>query len=625
MYAWCMLIDDEMHRGRTWGEWLQLINELHEATPDGYTVVIYVHNLSYEFQFFRKLFKKVSRVLTTGERNVIKCTVLGNIEFRCSLALTNGKLEKVGATLRNPIPKLVGELDYSLVRHSETPLTDREWDYIEHDVKIVVQLIREHLEDEGSIGNIPLTSTGYVRREFRRVAKYNPYTHDLVRGLTLTPRIYYACRQAYMGGFVHGSCWTRGVTLDNVTSWDISSSYPAAMVAFEYPMSPFVRCDIKDWELLRHTHACLIHARLTNVEAIIEWEHVLSASKCAGLVKGVVDNGRIVTAKACEVWITDVDYDYLKDYYIFDIEVLDLFCAKRGKLPKPYIKKLLEMYNKKTTLKGVAGKEYEYGLNKAMINSVYGMCVERVIRENPIYRNHEWEPERLTAEEVQERIKDYNDTYSRALYYPWGVWISAYARRSLLKVIEQVGYDYAYADTDSVKCRGDHSDIFEQYNTWITHKIESNLLDRGIDPALAHPKTIDGRAKPLGIFENEGTYEQFKTLGAKRYMYRKDDKLQTVISGVDSHTAPVWFEKEAVKRGCSPFDIFDKDLIIPHEGCNRSVVSYIDDEHEGDIIDYLGNPGHYYAPSAIHIGEIEYAFRTFDAFAITLREQATLL
>jgi hypothetical protein len=49
-------------------------------------------------------------------------------EFRCSLLLSNYALEYVGDKVisKYKVKKQVGKLDYSKIRHSETPLTDDE-------------------------------------------------------------------------------------------------------------------------------------------------------------------------------------------------------------------------------------------------------------------------------------------------------------------------------------------------------------------------------------------------------------------------------------------------------------------------------------------------------------------
>ena len=54
----------------------------------------------------------------------------------------------------------------------------------------------------------------------------------------------------------------------------------------------------------------------------------------------------------------------------------------------------------------------------------------------------------------------------------------------------------------------------------------------GIPLELASPKTIKGIEKPLGVWDYEGNYSRFKTLGAKRYMYEIDNDIHITVAGV---------------------------------------------------------------------------------------------
>ena len=49
------------------------------------------------------------------------------------------------------------------------------------------------------------------------------------------------------------------------------------------------------------------------------------------------------------------------------------------------------------------------------------------------------------------------------------------------------------------------------------------------------PKTPKGKEKPLGIFDSEDSCIEFKTLGAKRYVERRegDGKLHLTVSGIN--------------------------------------------------------------------------------------------
>ena len=80
--------------------------------------------------------------------------------------------------------------------------------------------------------------------------------------------------------------------------------------------------------------------------------------------------------------------------------------------------------------------------------------------------------------------------------------------------------DFIYCDTDSIKCIGEHQEAFKRLNEQYINEDRSAL-----DPA--------GRRHYLGIFEYEGEYKTFKTLGAKKYAYEDEKGLHVTISGVN--------------------------------------------------------------------------------------------
>lgn len=84
---------------------------------------------------------------------------------------------------------------------------------------------------------------------------------------------------------------------------------------------------------------------------------------------------------------------------------------------------------------------------KEMLNSEYGMMVTDIMRDEIIYEE-DWES---STPSIEEAIDKYNKSKSRFLYYPWGVWVTAYARRNLFRTIYKVKEDFIYADTDSIK------------------------------------------------------------------------------------------------------------------------------------------------------------------------------
>ena len=153
--------------GRTWEEFEILLDAVSlwlDLSPTSRRLVVYVHNLPYEWQFIRKRFTW-DKVFLIDDRKPVYAICDNGIEFRCSLKLSGKSLANTAKDLtKYKTEKMVGDLDYSKIRHPETPLTDKEWGYCEHDVKVMLSYIQEKIEQDGNITKIPLTKTGYVRR-----------------------------------------------------------------------------------------------------------------------------------------------------------------------------------------------------------------------------------------------------------------------------------------------------------------------------------------------------------------------------------------------------------------------------------------------------------------------------
>ena len=249
MYEWSFCICGYVIIGRTWEDFMKLIERLtvRLSIDIDHRLIIYVHNLNYEFQFIRKRFEWYS-VFSLHERKPIQAISLNGIEFRCSYLLSGYSLAKLAEQLRiYKIRKLVGDLDYNLIRTSETPLTENEINYCINDVLIVVAYIAELIERLGNISKIPLTKTGFVRNYCRNSCLYEgSHKHNtdkfhkyrnLMSSLTLTADEYALCREVFAGGFTHANPMYVGLNVPNVTSFDECSAYPYVLISEKFPMS----------------------------------------------------------------------------------------------------------------------------------------------------------------------------------------------------------------------------------------------------------------------------------------------------------------------------------------------------------------------------------------------------
>lgn len=617
MYLWTFAIGEHIIiQGRDWDEWQTAIHMIAACmVGEGFNLLIYVHNLEFEFQFMRH-YVDITDVLTASKRQVIVAKTALGVEFRCSYKLSGKGLASLAGDVKSMnIQKLTGNLDYSKVRHARTKLTRREYAYALNDVLIIVGYIRDCINREGHICKIPLTMTGYTRRHFRAACLYGRRQsyRKKVHACNLTTETYALMVEEFGGGFTHASGLNVMHTHSNIQSWDETSAYPTMCLAYKFPASDFhPEHDATKYDFHLATHACLFRVRMSNVQPLIIAEHPLSESHCRALKNATVDNGRIVSAEYLETTLNEVDLQVIRRYYQADIDIFDFHYAYKRYLPREFVETLLELYEEKTRLKDIPEREEDYMLAKNKFNAAYGMMVEAVIKEGLEYKNGEWTEIEINAEEA---ITEYNKSSKRFLYYAWGCWVTAYARRALLHVVAKLGDAHIYGDTDSSKCKEGHEAVFLEYNRYISKQLYHICDYYGIDRKRLAPATVDGIKKPLGVFEHEADYKAFKTLGAKRYMYTdKDDKLHTVISGVDKKLGPSWFTATAAKLGTTPFVLFDDDLIIPYEGCGRLTHTYIDTPASGYIIDYRGKRGCYDSRSSSHLSNGHYTLSLLDSY-----------
>ena len=642
MYVWMFGIGygNDVFYGRTWEEFLSLCEllgayfDLHENKR----LITYVHNLGYEFQFMRKFFNWEG-VFSIDERKPIKALCDMGIEFRCSYILSGYSLASLAKNLTtHKVKKMEGDLDYELIHHHETELTEKEWGYCENDIVVVNAYINEQIAQYKLITKIPLTNTGrvreYVRNQCYRIIsedgtpertpeakrKYSKY-RKMIQDLTITVEEYERLKRAFMGGFTHSNPYYTNKVLENVGSVDLTSSYPTVMLSEKYPMSkgrPIAIKSMNDLKAHMKKYCLLMDIRIEGLRNKLGYESYISSSKCSKVENAVENNGRVFSADLIESTIVDIDLQIIEAVYEWDaIYVSKVVGFAKNYLPKPIIESILNMYEDKTTLKGVEGKEVEYLLSKGMLNSVYGMCVTDPVKDEHTY-NTEWDLEKV---DVMEAIHKYNESKGRFLFYPWGIWVTAYARRNLWSAILNVGDDYVYSDTDSIKALNfeTHQPYIDAYNKEITFKLFKMMDYHQLNPSRLSPKTIKGEIKPLGVWEFEGNYSMFKTLGAKRYLVRENGHNKLTVAGLSKKNGMDYIESQCGGDANKVFNMFDDSLYIPADATGKMTHSYIDDEQELLIVDYNGIPARVISPSAIHLDKCDFTLSMSEKYSYFLK------
>lgn len=628
MYAWCFGIKDDKHiyYGRTWEEFLELCRALEEhfQLNENKRLIVYVHNLGFEFQFMRKYFNWTNVFSTDSRKPLSAVTDLG-IEFRDSYILAGCSLKTVAKNLAyHDIKKLTGDLDYSLLRHSETEITATEWDYITNDVLIVMYYINEQLQIyNNNITNLPMTNTSRVRKFVRHNCYFTHKSHnksdykkyykyrDMMNSLQLTPDSYKQSKDSFMGGFVHANRHVTEEIIEDVTSIDIISSYPSVMVSEKFPMSKPIPIDLTkndDFDFYgvcdSDNHNMIFTITFNNIISNFDYDNYLSESKCNYLEGEITDNGRVFSADVLETTITDIDFKIIEEVYDWDsIEITNVYMFYSGYLPKPIIESVTELYKSKTELKGLEDYKLEYTQSKAMLNSVYGMTVTDINKDSAVYEGEDvvWD---MKENSLEQNIARYNNNSGRFLYYPWGVFITAYARYNLWRMILSVEEDYIYSDTDSIKMTNysNHRDKVLKYNEEIQEKVAEACEYHELNPNDLAPLTKEGYRKPIGIWTVDGEYSRFKTLGAKKYI--SEDKatgeLEIAVSGLGKERGRDYL-KQKYGSNTKVFEAFEDDLYIPPEHTGKIAHYYIDDVKETYITDYTGKTNYVVAKSGIYL------------------------
>lgn len=554
MYHWQIDLAGDVITGRTWEEWLLFLDKISEiyGISDDRRLVIYVHNLGYEFQFMRDFLEEHFggfELFATKSRAPIRVNTKTGIEFRCSYRLTNMSLNKATENEFGVLhTKAIGDLDYRKIRTKDTMLTDIEFGYCVSDVVSLYELIQNRLKNEyDNLESIPMTSTGYVRRDCRKACRKDANYRKNFLKLTISEDTYTLLKEAGRGGNTHANRFLSGRIWKYVDSFDIVSDYPAQMLLRDYPVTKFVPygdiLDMDEFENLLKNYACLFRITLTNVrlKKDIAMPYI-PISKCWSYLREDnstdihlrLDNGRVLSAPMLRLTVTDIDYKIIMRHYDFDsFAISDLQIAKYGQLPKPIRDTVLDYFKKKTDLKyaiqntkdteELENLQYLYAKSKNRLNGIFGMCyTDPVHQEIKINDCGKWE---AVTPDITEALEKFMRSRNSFLYYAWGAWVTCWARLHLENLIDITGQDKTiYCDTDSSKAIGVDIKKIDIFN----EKVKKLAKEKGAYYDCHGIRYYMGIAE----HENKKPIELFKTLGAKKYVYKDEKGLHITISGV---------------------------------------------------------------------------------------------
>lgn len=557
MYHWQVCIDGFVCFGRTWKEFLTFLRKMNRALKnynEQHKLICYIHNFSYEFQFLYSWIK-LTNVFAIDKRKPLKAISKDfNIEFRCSYLLSNMNLKKfIENTPNAHYFKGSGDLDYKKVFTPKSILTMSELGYCYNDVMGLYEAII-YLLREDTLTTIPLTSTGYVRRECRNNMRKNKKNRKQFLDLKLDDKLYQLCKDSFRGGNTASNRYKTNFINYDVSSYDMSSAYPYAMISGLYPITPFQEETITSLDMLddyNNRYCTLAYYSFENVKLKkgIPFPYI-PYSKCIEFIAPSYDtqfkgkeycyNGRILEAAFIKIAMTNYDYQIFMNQYDYDeenVRVEDFYYSHKGFLPKELINTVLEFFTLKSQLKGIDGKEYEYMKSKNKLNSLYGMIVTDIIRQENLF-NYQWEKgENSTLEEYYSKRNNF-------LTYQWGLFVTAICRTNLQKAIDKIGLDCVYIDTDSLKYCGSHDEVFEHIN--------QEMIDWCIQNDIINYVEVGNHKYFLGLFEKEKGYNEFVTLGAKKYAFNQNGKIGITVAGLNKKSGAKELE---LKGGLSNFKI----------------------------------------------------------------------
>lgn len=549
--------------GNTPTELTDCIERLQNALK-GDETYIYWHNMSYDWVFIRRhMFVKFGhpeRQLNTKSHYPIFIKFANGVCFRDSLCLAQRKLEKWADDLNVEHKKAVGKWDYNKIRHQHgNYFNSGELEYIECDTLAGVECIDALMQAlHKHIYSMPYTATGIPREECRKLGKKHGARESFLK-VVLDYERYIQATRVYHGGYTHANRYKIERIIKNVICHDFSSSYPAVMLTEKYPaeaFQPYEDCSLDDIIEMSDDYAFMFKLilmgdgeRPIHLKNLREPMPVLQFSKCIKIVNDVLDNGRVLEADYVEIYVNEIDARIIKEQYSWSKHICtEVYYARKDYLPRWFTDYVYTLYYDKCTLKN--GDPVLYALAKAKLNSLYGMCVQKSLKENLVedYLTGEYTDEPIINPDTDEPYTEpelyqkYIDNNNSVLPYQWGVWVTSFAMYNLFTLSKccikhcedgSIENGFVYSDTDSIYSEYWNEEKLKEYNDNALAKLRANNYE---------PVIYDDKTYIPGLAEFDGAYSEFVTLGAKRYCCRYSNdprnkeknrgKLKITVAGV---------------------------------------------------------------------------------------------
>ena len=602
VYQWAVKLAGVYIAGRRPSELVQLLRLLrdHYGLSSEKAILCYIHNSSYDVQYLKWYLHEYDPGLTIMATDPHAVLIAECCGFRivCSYRLSNLSLALFADTYGAKYRKASGLIDYNVIRYQDSDLTAQDWEYMLSDVAAQYDAIQGFIEARGYkyAFQAPYTSTGFVRKDCRKASEKAINWHRKFQVQALTLEQYNLCRQAFMGGITIASYQYAGTTVrsDRLRHIDFASSYPARQMMDYFPTGkPFWYGDIdtvQELDDVLQTYCCCFVATFYGLQIIpgVTAPYIPS-SKGIWTQDVLKINGKVVSAQAFAIALTEIDFDIIRRQYTWtDIAIDRMLCFQRGPAPRFLKRKVMEYFERKCTLKKADPRLYM--ASKASLNSVYGMTATAITRDdfgldaNLIITG--------SRKDDQAQLDQFYRSRNSFLPYQLGVWTTAHARAALMDMIERIGYEhFLYCDTDSafyLETAGNRKAIDE-----MNEQVRQRAAAAGAEC---------GRYV-LGVAEPEAPLRAFRALHAKCYACEEYDdkteswKLKVTIAGIPKR-ATVWKDgkPETVTSAQELGEIDRLEDGFVFRACGGNQVLYIEDTpHVEDVAGHMTE----YASAAI--------------------------
>lgn len=510
-----------------------------QEVMQGEKTMVYFHNLAYDWVFLQRFliadFGTPIHQLNTKPHYPISIEFDNGIIIRDSLIIAQKSLDRWANELEVEHRKACGKWDYDKRRSQNCVFSADEIEYIENDTLALVECLDKlRLQLHKRVYSIPMTCTGIIREVVRKKGREYRAKNRFTR---IAPSFEFYTQMllpCYHGGYTHnnrhamGQIW--GDQETPVECFDFASSYPFRMLVDKYPCERFAEADepMPYTDILKYsdTTAFIFKFIATGITLKDPFNPmpVLQYSKCIKTLDAETDNGRILCADYVEIIITEVDLELICKQYRFEKHAcIDVHYAEKKPLPRWYRDIVWDCFKQKTLLKG--GDPVEYALSKAKVNSLYGMLVQKSLRDE-ISEDYQTGDFTTKCQQTEEAYQTYLENFNSILPYYWGIYVTAYSLKALFELGSCIRSDgfWLYSDTDSVYGWGFDRDKIAEFN-----KVQIDRLKAAGYEGIEH----NNRLYYPGIAELDGQYQEFIGLHSKCYAVRKmDGNVKITVAGV---------------------------------------------------------------------------------------------